>query len=161
MSFFSFFPFQTIDLRANRLRATMAVSQQVLAVCVCLALVHLAVADLYMHQVKSEEEEGGKEGGQYWKWFLFFPSSVSLSSIESFVAFTSLSMSFHFVTHSTQLNSNQPRGSNNRLNERSANRDNGNRLFDSQNNNRGGYNKGDNTLGGFNNYDQQYHMVSE
>lgn len=36
-----------------------------------------------------------------------------------------------------------PRGSNNRLNERSANRNNGNRMFDSQNNNRGGYNKGD------------------
>lgn len=36
-----------------------------------------------------------------------------------------------------------PRGSNNRLNERSANRNNGNRVFDSQNNNRGGYNKGD------------------
>jgi len=36
-----------------------------------------------------------------------------------------------------------PRGSNNRLNEQSANRNNGNRMFDSQNNNRGGYNKGD------------------
>jgi len=36
-----------------------------------------------------------------------------------------------------------PRGSNNRLNEKSANRNNGNRMFDSQNNNRGGYNKGD------------------
>ena len=36
-----------------------------------------------------------------------------------------------------------PRGSNNRLNERSANRANANRLFDSQNNNRGGYNVGD------------------
>eukprot|EP00117_Sycon_ciliatum_P002040 scpid46540/ scgid7447/ Protein DD3-3 len=36
-----------------------------------------------------------------------------------------------------------PRGSNNRLNERSANRKNGNRVFDSQNNNRGGYNVGD------------------
>jgi len=36
-----------------------------------------------------------------------------------------------------------PRGSNNRLNEQSANRANGNRLFDSQNNNRGGYNVGD------------------
>jgi len=36
-----------------------------------------------------------------------------------------------------------PRGSNNRLNEKSANRNNGNRLFDSQNNNRGGYNVGD------------------
>jgi len=36
-----------------------------------------------------------------------------------------------------------PRGSNNRLNEASANRANGNRLFDSQNNNRGGYNVGE------------------
>jgi len=36
-----------------------------------------------------------------------------------------------------------PRGSNNRLNEKSANRNNGNRMFDSQNNNRGGYNAGD------------------
>lgn len=35
------------------------------------------------------------------------------------------------------------RGSNNRLNEQSANRQNGNRLFDSQNNNRGGYNVGE------------------
>jgi hypothetical protein len=36
-----------------------------------------------------------------------------------------------------------PRGSNNRLNEQSAARANANRVFDSQNNNRGGYNKGD------------------
>lgn len=36
-----------------------------------------------------------------------------------------------------------PRGSNNRLNERTANRQNANRLFDSQNNNKGGYNVGD------------------
>lgn len=36
-----------------------------------------------------------------------------------------------------------PRGSNNRLNERTANRQNANRLFDSQNNNKGGYNIGD------------------
>uniref|UniRef100_A0A7S3LTK1 Protein DD3-3 n=1 Tax=Palpitomonas bilix TaxID=652834 RepID=A0A7S3LTK1_9EUKA len=36
-----------------------------------------------------------------------------------------------------------PRGSNNRLNENSANRRNANRLFDSQNNNRGGYNVGE------------------
>jgi hypothetical protein len=35
-----------------------------------------------------------------------------------------------------------PRGSNNRLNEQSATRNNNNRLFDSQNNNRGGYNVG-------------------
>lgn len=33
-----------------------------------------------------------------------------------------------------------PKGSNNRLNEQSANRQNANRMFDSQNNNRGGYN---------------------
>jgi len=38
-----------------------------------------------------------------------------------------------------------PRGSNNRLNEANAQRNNGNRLFDSQNNNRGGYNVGDRT----------------
>jgi len=36
-----------------------------------------------------------------------------------------------------------PRGSNNRLNEQAANRDDNNRLFDSQNNGRGGYNVGD------------------
>ncbi|PAA56940.1 hypothetical protein BOX15_Mlig012640g1, partial [Macrostomum lignano] len=36
-----------------------------------------------------------------------------------------------------------PRGSNNRLNETSAARTNANRLFDSQNNNRGGYNVGE------------------
>lgn len=36
-----------------------------------------------------------------------------------------------------------PKGSNNRLNEKSANRNNANRLFDSQNNNRGGYNVGE------------------
>ncbi|XP_045164195.2 protein DD3-3-like [Mercenaria mercenaria] len=35
-----------------------------------------------------------------------------------------------------------PRGSNNRLNENTRNRKNANRLFDSQNNNRGGYNVG-------------------
>ena len=39
-----------------------------------------------------------------------------------------------------------PRGSNNRLNERSRNRANANRLFDSQNNNRGGYNVGEESL---------------
>lgn len=44
-----------------------------------------------------------------------------------------------------------PRGSNNRLNEQAANRDNANRLFDSQNNNRGGHNCGDlDTEEGFN-----------
>lgn len=38
-----------------------------------------------------------------------------------------------------------PRGSNNRLNENTENRANDNRVFDSQNNNRGGYNVGDAT----------------
>ena len=42
-----------------------------------------------------------------------------------------------------------PRGSNNRLNEKSANRNNGDRLFDSQNNNRGGYNVGDKNADAF------------
>jgi len=42
-----------------------------------------------------------------------------------------------------------PRGSNNRLNEQSANRDNDNRLFDSQDNGRGGYNVGDKTSSAF------------
>lgn len=53
-----------------------------------------------------------------------------------------------------------PRGSNNRLNEQSANRNNGNRMFDSQNNNRGGYNKGDvddTAAGG--NFNDQYDMT--
>merc|ERR1719419_1089184 len=47
-----------------------------------------------------------------------------------------------FLTLSTQADVylHNPRGSNNRLNEKSANRNNANRLFDSQNNNRGGYN---------------------
>jgi len=52
-----------------------------------------------------------------------------------------------------------PRGSNNRLDERSANRNNGNRMFDSQNNNRGGYNKGDKTDQPFGDtYSGQYDM---
>merc|ERR1719193_1720337 len=39
-----------------------------------------------------------------------------------------------------------PRGSNNRLKGRGRNRSNGNRLFDSQNNARGGYNVGTDSL---------------
>ncbi|WAR25705.1 DD3-like protein [Mya arenaria] len=46
---------------------------------------------------------------------------------------------------SGDLYMHNPRGSNNRLNEKSANRANANRLFDSQNNDRGGYNVGDKT----------------
>lgn len=50
-----------------------------------------------------------------------------------------------------------PRGSNNRLNEQSAARNNGDRLFDSQNNARGGYNTGDSTSGAAgNDHTKQY-----
>ena len=48
-----------------------------------------------------------------------------------------------FLALNADMYMHMPRGSNNRLNEASANRDNANRLFDSQNNNRGGYNAGD------------------
>ncbi|MDP2438096.1 MAG: hypothetical protein Q8P67_20325, partial [archaeon] len=51
-----------------------------------------------------------------------------------------------------------PRGSNNRLNEQSANRNNGNRLFDSQNNNRGGYNVGDAGAAAAQSQDEQHRM---
>eukprot|EP00043_Microstomoeca_roanoka_P013944 m.137221 g.137221 ORF g.137221 m.137221 type:complete len:750 (-) comp15888_c0_seq3:485-2734(-) len=62
------------------------------------------------------------------------------------------------VTHADVYMHN-PRGSNNRLNERSANRNNGNRMFDSQNNNRGGYNKGDNSVDAFTDYTGQFDMT--
>jgi len=52
-----------------------------------------------------------------------------------------------------------PRGSNNRLNEKSANRNNGNRLYDSQNNNRGGYNVGDKTDQAFNPNDPELDLA--
>ncbi|XP_022106441.1 protein DD3-3-like isoform X1 [Acanthaster planci] len=63
-----------------------------------------------------------------------------------------------FVCSKADVYMHNPRGSNNRLNERSANRQNGNRMFDSQNNNRGGYNVGDSTSQASNNEDQQYRM---
>jgi len=49
-----------------------------------------------------------------------------------------------------------PRGSNNRLNEANAVRNNGNRMFDSQNNNRGGYNTGDRTDDAFDTNDPMF-----
>lgn len=49
-----------------------------------------------------------------------------------------------------------PRGSNNRLNEANAVRNNGNRMFDSQNNNRGGYNVGDKTNNAFDTNNPMY-----
>ncbi|GFR88754.1 protein DD3-3-like [Elysia marginata] len=52
-----------------------------------------------------------------------------------------------------------PRGANNRLDETTANRRNANRLYDSQNNNRGGYNVGDKTDTPFkDDYKKQYYM---
>ncbi|RNA39225.1 DD3-3-like [Brachionus plicatilis] len=51
-----------------------------------------------------------------------------------------------------------PRGSNNRLNEKSATRANTNRVFDSQNNQRGGYNVGDSGSTPFTTESDQYQM---
>jgi len=51
-----------------------------------------------------------------------------------------------------------PRGSNNRLNENTADRRNANRAFDSQNNNRGGYNVGDALSTAATTESQQYQM---
>ncbi|XP_029634270.1 protein DD3-3 [Octopus sinensis] len=51
-----------------------------------------------------------------------------------------------------------PRGSNNRLNEKSAQRKEANRLFDSQNNNKGGYNVGDATDAAAKKVEDQYQM---
>jgi len=51
-----------------------------------------------------------------------------------------------------------PRGSNNRLNENTANRANNNRLFNSQNNNKGSYNVGDEDDDATNDEDDQYAM---
>jgi hypothetical protein len=56
---------------------------------------------------------------------------------------------FASVAVNADVYMHKPRGSNNRLNEANANRNNGNRLFDSQNNNRGGYNVGDKTAAAF------------
>jgi len=47
---------------------------------------------------------------------------------------------FLVLTAQADVYLHNPRGCNNRLNEKSANRNNANRLMDSQNNNRGGYN---------------------
>eukprot|EP00493_Phyllostaurus_siculus_P027204 UN27550 len=49
----------------------------------------------------------------------------------------------YFSVGLADLYMHYPKGSNNRLNEQSANRANANRCFDSQNNNRGGYNVGE------------------
>lgn len=79
-------------------------------------------------------------------------SSLSTMKTLGLVLVASLAVNADVYMHN-------PRGSNNRLNEQSANRNNGNRMFDSQNNNRGGYNKGDvddNAAG--NDFQDQYDM---
>lgn len=61
-----------------------------------------------------------------------------------------LQVAFFLVYVNGDCYMHNPRGSNNRLNEQAANRNNGDRLFDSQNNNRGGYNVGDKKSTAFN-----------
>merc|ERR1719510_1962716 len=51
-------------------------------------------------------------------------------------------LAFSFSTVFADVYLQSPPGSNNRLDEQNRERANGNRLFDSQNNNRGGYNAG-------------------
>jgi len=64
-----------------------------------------------------------------------------MTSFVRLAALTCLSLFLGMVCADVYLHN--MRGSNDRLNEANNNRDNGNRLFDSQNNNRGGYNVGD------------------
>lgn len=68
---------------------------------------------------------------------LAFALSLSLSVLPSFVPVPVPSPVFG------DIYMHNMRGSNNRFNEEGAQRDNGNRLFDSENNARGGYNVGD------------------
>ena len=62
---------------------------------------------------------------------------------KSILSFGLLFMQSIFWHANADVYMHNPRGSNNRLHENGANRANNNRLFDSQNNNRGGYNVGD------------------
>ena len=61
------------------------------------------------------------------------------AAIVSMAIVSTLLLSFQQATADIYMHS--PRGSNDRNCERNANRNNGNRLFDSQNNNAGGYGK--------------------
>lgn len=63
--------------------------------------------------------------------FTFFPKHIIFVN----AAFLIISVTADIYLHN-------PRGSNNRLDESGRERNNGNRMFDSQNNNRGGYNVG-------------------
>ena len=58
---------------------------------------------------------------------------------ESIVVSTIILLSLLFQQATADIYMHSPRGSNDRNCERNANRNNGNRLFDSQNNNAGGY----------------------
>ena len=61
------------------------------------------------------------------------------AAVVSMAIVSTLLLSFQQATADIYMHS--PRGSNDRNCERNANRNNGNRLFDSQNNNAGGYGK--------------------
>jgi hypothetical protein len=61
-----------------------------------------------------------------------------------------------FISCMADVYMQNPRGNNNRLNEANAQRNNGARLFDSQNNNRGGYNVGDRTSAAHNTADPHF-----
>jgi len=73
--------------------------------------------------------------------------------MKRFVAFVLI---LELVTADVYLHN--PRGSNNRVIEKTATRKNNNRMFDSQNNARGGFNVGDKTAQASNNENQQYRM---
>ncbi len=70
--------------------------------------------------------------------------------------FLILNLQYHLSNQDIYLHN--PRGSNNRLNEKSAQRTNNDRLFDSQNNARGGYNVGDATNQPFKSESEQFQM---
>lgn len=75
-------------------------------------------------------------------------ATLVVVALASFIVLCHADMYFH-----------NPRGSNNRLNEATATRATNNRVFDSQNNNRGGYNVGDKTAAkAGNNAANQYQM---
>ncbi|XP_072175305.1 protein DD3-3-like [Diadema setosum] len=74
------------------------------------------------------------------------------------VRFTSLLVATLMLRVQADVYLHNPRGSNNRLNEQSANRQNANRAFDSQNNNRGGYNVGETQQNANTQEQNQYRM---
>ena len=81
------------------------------------------------------------------------PTAISCFCITLFV------LQLHILLSKGDIYLHNPRGSNNRLNERSATRANDDRLFNSQNNERGGYNLGDATSKSTTTENDQYQMV--